>query len=324
MRLIRFVLVAALLAVASCVQSAQGGGTAPLQSVQADRKPPPTAGSIGPTVRRADPVIAAAGDIACETLIPGETTCHHGATSDLLVEGGYDRVLALGDNQYQEGAFDDYRTDFHPTWGRVKRRIRPAAGNHEYQTPEARGYFRYFRGAAGPRDKGYYSFDVGTWHIVALNSNCGEVSCAAGSEQEQWLRADLAEHDNTCTLAYWHHPRWSSGTEHGGTDDVAPFIEALYDLGAEVVLVGHEHNYERFAPQNPAGEEDTSRGIREFVAGTGGKSHYPFGTPEPNSQVRSFDTYGLLQLTLHPDSYEWEFVPEEGASFTDSGRTDCH
>jgi hypothetical protein len=274
--------------------------------------------------RGGDVVIAAAGDIACDTLVAGEDSCHHRATSDLLVGAGYDRVLALGDSQYEDGSIQEFRAYFHPTWGRVKRLIRPAVGNHEYGTRGAGGYFRYFRHRAGPRDKGYYSFDLGAWHLVALNSNCGEVSCAAGSEQGRWLRADLAANDSTCTLAYWHHPRWSSGTTHGNNDDVAPFVGALHESGADLILVGHEHNYERFAPQDPDGELDNTNGIREFVVGTGGKAHHAFGSPEPNSEVRNAATYGVLILTLHPDSYDWEFVPEGGESFTDSGTADCH
>lgn len=271
-----------------------------------------------------DPIIAAAGDIACNQKSPGETTCRHAATSDLLVESDYDWVLALGDIAYEEGTFSQYRAYFEPTWGRVKRRIRPVPGNHEYQTERARGYFRYFGKAAGPPGRGYYSFDIGRWHVVALNSNCGEVACAEGSDQEAWLRADLAAHDNICTLAFWHHPRWSSGVTHGGIDDVAPLVRALYESGADVLLVGHEHNYERFAPQDPKGRKDTKRGIRQFVVGTGGRDHHPFGTPVPNSEVRNSDTYGVLQLTLRPDSYEWRFTPEAGRTFTDAGRGDCH
>lgn len=321
--------VASLLVLGACVRDVPvvGGGTGASAT-------PGQAGGTGaqsPTVTPApgrgsggDPVIAAAGDIACETTIPGETTCRHAATSDLLIGARYDRILALGDNAYEEGTLSQFRSYFHPTWGRVKPRIRPVPGNHEYAMEGARGYFRYFGKAAGPGGKGYYSFGVGTWHIVALNSNCGEVSCADGSAQEKWLRADLAARDNACTLAFWHHPRWSSGTTHGGNADVAPLVATLYEFRAEVLLVGHEHNYERFAPQTPKGRKDTEKGIRQFVVGTGGKDHHPFGTPVPNSEVRNSETYGVLQLTLHPDSYEWRFIPEAGKAFTDSGRTNCH
>ena len=202
--------------------------------------------------------------------------------------------------------------------------LRPAVGNHEYGTPGAEAYYTYFGARAGPAGKGYYSFDLGSWHLISLNSNCGEVSCAKGSEQDRWLRADLAAHPSRCTLAYWHHPRWSSGTTHGDTESVAPFIDALYEAGADLVLVGHEHNYERFAPQDPRERPDPDRGIREFVVGTGGKSLYPFGSPDPNSEVRNSDTFGILSLTLHPTGYDWEFVPEAGGQFHDRGAGQCH
>jgi calcineurin-like phosphoesterase family protein len=315
MGFIRLAVVGLLLVLSSCV-----GDEPVVEGGPLDASPMPKPVGAG----GGDPVIAAAGDIACNTSIRAQSTCHHEATSDLLVRAGFDWILALGDNQYEEGTLRGFRTYFHSTWGRVKRRIRPTAGNHEYMSQRARGYFRYFGRAAGPPSKGYYSFDIGTWHVVALNSNCAEVSCAKASAQYNWLRRDLAAHDNACTLAFWHHPRWSSGIVHGGSDDVAPLVQALYEFNADVLLVGHEHNYERFAPQSPQGKEDTKRGIREFVVGTGGKDHHPFGPPVPNSEVRNSDMYGVLQLTLHPDSYEWRFVPEAGGAFTDSGRTGCH
>lgn len=329
-RPLQFAAVASLLALSACVGDepvvggGQGGRTTPRQA-SGTAAPSPTVAPVTPgRASSGDPVIAAAGDIACNIGVPGETTCRHRATSDVVVAGSYDRVLVLGDNAYEDGTLNDFRTYFDPTWGRVKRRIRPVPGNHEYQTQGARGYFRYFGKAAGPRGQGYYSFDIGTWHVVALNSNCGEVSCAEGSDQQMWLRADLSGNDSACTLAFWHHPRWSSGVTHGGNDDVAPLVTTLYEFGAEVLLVGHEHNYERFAPQTPKGRRDTKSGIRQFVVGTGGKDHHPFGTPVPNSEVRNSETYGVLQLTLHPRSYQWRFVPEKGKSFTDSGRTNCH
>lgn len=325
MRAFRLAALASLLALISCV------GDEPVVGTGSGPTPRQVSGSptLSPTVAPGrgsggDPVIAAAGDIACSAGIPGETTCRHQATSDILVDGDYDWILALGDNVYEDGTLKEFRTYFNPTWGRVKRRILPVPGNHEYQTQQARGYFRYFGKAAGPRGKGYYSLDIGKWHVVGLNSNCGEVSCAEGSEQHGWLRKDLAAHRNKCTLAFWHHPRWSSGTTHGGNDDVAPLVSALYEFGADVLLVGHEHNYERFSPQDPEGQKDTEKGIRQFVVGTGGKDHHLFGMPVANSEVGSADTYGVLQLTLHPGSYGWRFIPEAGRTFTDSGRTDCH
>jgi hypothetical protein len=193
----------------------------------------------------------------------------------------------------------------------------------------ARGYFDYFGEAAGDPEEGYYSYDLGSWHIVALNSNCGEaeIRCGPGSAQTQWLKEDLAANAadvGRCTLAYMHHPRFSSGEEHGSTPTLEPLWEALYDAGADVVLSGHEHNYERFAPQDPEGRADPQRGIREFVVGTGGKSHYPILEPIANSEVYNDESYGVLKLTLHPHSYEWQFVPVEGETFSDSGSARCH
>jgi acid phosphatase type 7 len=207
----------------------------------------------------------------------------------------------------------------------------PAAGNHDYQTSSATGYFDYFNGtgnatgAAGARGKGYYSYDVGAWHLISLNSNCGNAGgCGTGSPQLAWLESDLAAHPNDCTLAYWHHPRFSSGGTHGNEGEVQPLWQALQDAGAEVVLSGHEHNYERFAPQTAVGTPDPDTGIREFVVGTGGRSHYGFGTIKANSEVRNSSTYGVLELTLHPKTYDWKFRPEAGKTFTDSGSASCH
>lgn len=317
MRSTRLVLLAALLFLALGPAQAPPIRPAAPQAAEVTR----SAARSTPSNR---PVIAAAGDIACSSPVPQEDECRHRFTSDLLVDAGLARVLTLGDNQYPDGTLQEFRASFHPTWGRVKRLIRPSAGNHEYETPGAVGYFRYFGRAAGPRGLGYYSFDILGWHFVALNSNCGEVPCEAGSAQERWLRADLASSSATCTLAFWHHPRWSSGTVHGNHDEVAPFWNALYQAGADVVLVGHEHNYERFAPQDADGDLDLQRGVREFVVGTGGKNHYGFGALEENSEVGNADTFGVLFLTLHPTGYDWDFVPEAGGSFTDSGTGDCH
>jgi hypothetical protein len=284
-------------------------------------------------------VIAAAGDIACD---PASTSYNAGAgtasscrqryTSDLLANGGLTEVLTLGDNQYDNGTLAAFQQSYDPTWGRLKTITRPAVGNHEYQTSStAAGYFDYFNGSgsltgpAGDRDKGYYSYDVGNWHLIALNSNCARVSCSAGSAQDQWLRADLAAHPVACTLAYWHHPLFSSGA-HGNIATSQPFWNALYAGGADVVLNGHDHDYERFAPQTPAAAADAASGIRQFVVGTGGKSQaaFPAGGVKPNSQVRNAGTYGVLRLALHASSYDWQFKSEAGKTFTDSGSGNCH
>jgi hypothetical protein len=291
----------------------------------------------------ADPVVAAAGDIAC-----GSTTtnavCREMATSDLLVQMNPHAVLPLGDTQYEGGAYNDFLfgkgagtgTGYDPTWGRVKAVTRPSVGNHEYGTSGAAGYFDYFNGRgtptgpAGERGKGYYSFDVGNWHLIALNSNCSRLQppgCGAGSAQEAWLRADLAAHPRSCTLAYMHHPRWTSDENPSfDTIELQPLVQALYDFGVELLLAGHAHNYERFAEQNPNEQVDRVRGVRQIIVGTGGRNIRPFGTIEPNSEVRNAGPsgFGVLKLTLHPTSYDWEFVPIPGNTFRDSGTDVCH
>jgi hypothetical protein len=195
-------------------------------------------------------------------------------------------------------------------------------GNHEYETRDAAGYYAYFGPAAGPT-RSYYSFDVGAWHLIALNSNCSAVGgCSVGSPQVGGVRADLASHSALCVLAFWHHPRFSSGS-YGTDTTYSAFWQALYDAEADVVLVGHDHDYERFAPQTPSGDLDLERGIREFVVGTGGKSQRPFSTILPNSQARNATTFGILELGLGASAYRWRYRPAVG-SFTDSGATRCH
>jgi hypothetical protein len=289
----------------------------------------------------ADPVIAAAGDIACDPTDPGYNggagtadRCRQRATSDLLVGAGLTRVLPLGDIQYDSASLSNIMAVYDPTWGRVKSISRPILGNHE---SGGTGYFDYFNGSgvtdgpAGPRGKGYYSFDVGSWHLVALNSNCTRpadttdvVGCGVGSEQERWLRADLAAHPASCTLAYWHHARWSSGHE-GSNAFMQPLWAALEDAQAEILLSGHSHDYERFAPLDANGNVDPARGIRQFVVGTGG-AFFTGGldTLEAHSEVAQNTTFGVLKLTLHPTSYDWQFVPAAGGAFTDSGTGLCH
>jgi hypothetical protein len=284
------------------------------------------------SAQAADPVIAAAGDIACD---PDSSSFNHGVgtstscrqlyTSNLLVNSGFSKVLALGDNAYNGGTLSEYRGSYDPSWGRVKSITSPVLGNHENS---GTGYYDYFNGAGarsgpgGERGKGYYSFDVGTWHLIALNSNCSRVSCSSGSTQERWLRADLDAHPNTCTLAYFHHARFSSG--HDGNNTFMQTIwQDLYNAGAEIALSGHSHDYERFAPQNASGKLDRSRGVRQFVVGTGGAFFTGLSSAKANSEVRQNNTYGVLQLTLHPTSYDWKFVPESGKKFTDSGTGSC-
>jgi hypothetical protein len=285
---------------------------------------------------QADPVIAAAGDIACESGardfgrgLGTATRCRAKHTSDLLVNAGLSAVLPLGDSQYGRASLTAYHRSYDLSWGRVKSISRPVAGNHEYRTPEAQGYFDYFNGigvasgAAGERGKGYYSYEIGAWHLIALNSNCKNVSCAPGSPQERWLRGDLDVFRNTCTLAYWHHPRFSS-TDEGSHASLQPLWRALYAAGADVVLNASGHVYERLAPLDGKGNVDSATGMRPFIVGTGGRSHTGFRTPRAGSEVRNNDTFGVLKLTLHPTGYAWRFVPEAGKSFTDAGTGRCH
>jgi acid phosphatase type 7 len=271
-----------------------------------------------PLADSASAVLVGAGDIAdCTDLSGAEATAK-------LLEKIPGTVIAVGDLAYPDGTpanFDCYNK----TWGRVKDRTRPAPGNHEFHSAGATFYFQYFGAAAGDPKDGFYSYDLGTWHIIVLNSECAEVGgCNAGSREEKWLRADLAAHPVACTLAYFHKPLFSSGGKHGDDPSLKPFWQALFDANADVIISGHDHDYERFAPQTPDGKSDLARGIREFVVGTGGKNHRPFGEPHPNSEVRDCSAFGVLKLTLKPGSYDWEFIPEAGKAFKDSGSGQCH
>jgi hypothetical protein len=233
-------------------------------------------------------------------------------------------IATLGDNAYESGTRSQFERCFQPTWGRHKTRMRPAPGNHDYESRGAMPYFDYFGRAAGVHGQGYYGYEVGAWHVISLNSNCGDIGgCHRGSPQEQWLRANLRAHPSRCTLAYWHHPRFSSG-HHGDREEMSGLWQTLYLAGADVILSGHDHNYERFAPQGPNGIANRKRGIRQFVVGTGGADLRPFRSPARNSQVRNSDTHGVLVLTLRPKGYSWRFVPVAGRQFTDSGSGACH
>jgi hypothetical protein len=264
-----------------------------------------------------DPVLVGAGDIA---------SCGSGGDEQTaaLLDTIPGTVFTLGDNVYQSGTAKQFLQCYDPSWGRHKARTRPVAGNHDYRTQGAAGYFGYFGAAAGDPRTGYYSYDLGTWRVIVLNSNCRQVGgCGPGSAQESWLRQDLESQPRPCTVAMWHHPRFSS-SEHGDDTDMRHLWKVLYDAGAEIVLAGHDHTYERFAPQNPAGELDRERGIRDFVVGTGGKSHYAFERIDRESEVRNNTDFGVLKLTLRPSSYDWEFIPVAGGRFHDSGSGKCH
>ena len=270
-----------------------------------------------PIVIKPPEVLVGAGDIADCNTSGREATAR-------LLDGIPGTVVTLGDNAYESGAAVEFANCYDPAWGRFKARTRPSAGNHDYLTAGASAYFNYFGAAAGEPGKGYYSYDLGAWHIVVVNSNCASVGgCDTGSAQEQWLRSDLAASGAMCTLAYWHHPLFTSSLR-GGNDYMRPIWQALYDAGAEVVLNGHDHNYERFAAQDPNGSADPARGIREFVVGTGGRRHNTFFAPRPNSEVLNGDTFGVIKLTLHPTRYDWEFLPEAGRTFVDAGSDRCH
>lgn len=228
-------------------------------------------------------------------------------------------IFTAGDNTYPTATADDFRRCYAPTWGRHRDRTRPAPGNHDYLTPNAAAYFEYFGANAGPAGRGYYSYDLGAWHVVSLNS---EVAANATSPQVAWLRQDLTQNANRCTVAYWHKPLFSSGP-HGGTEHVRHLWRVLYEFGVDLVLVGHDHLYERFAPQDPDGRFDPERGIRQFTVGTGGAEKYEGQSPRANSEIRGRE-WGVLALTLESDGYRWEFVPVAGATFRDSGSGSCH
>jgi 3',5'-cyclic AMP phosphodiesterase CpdA len=258
------------------------------------------------------PVLLAAGDIArCGNELRGAM-----ATGRLLdkLQG---TILSLGDHAYTSGAASDFQNCYEPAWGRHKGRTRPTPGNHDYFTENGRHYFAYFGENAGPERRGYYSFEVGGWHIVSLNSN---IDSTAQSQQVQWLRNDLKTHPSVCTLAYWHIPVFSSG-DHGSNPKMRDVWEVLQQFGVDVALTGHDHDYERFAPLDARGRPDPN-GVRQFVVGTGGAGVYRFDRLLPQSEVRNNESYGILKLTLSATSYDWEFVPAVGA-FKDSGTANC-
>lgn len=284
----------------------------PSGSGGADGDPPPQP----PLASTEAAVLFAVGDVGdCNTTADTETAN--------LLDGSSDPIALLGDIGYPNGSASDLANCFGQPWGRHKARVRPAPGNHEYLTSGAAAYFQYFGAAAGSAGKGYYSYDVGAWHVVALNSNCSNVSCSAGSAQEQWLRQDLAAHPAACTIAYWHHPRYNSG-HHGNATNTTALWKALMDFGADVVLTGHEHGYQRWKPMNESNAQ-VANGITEFVVGTGGTDLVAFSGRKPaNVVVRDASTPGVLRLTLRGDGYDWRFLPIAGRTFTDQGSASCH
>ncbi len=278
----------------------------------------PTSGSPA-----AEHVILAAGDIAdCDDNLDEETA---GLLAGLLsLEDTNATVVTLGDLAYSSGTAEEFAECYDPTWGQYKERTIPVVGNHEYETSDAEAYFEYFGAAAGDPEKGYHSLDIGSWHVIVLNSNCEEIGgCETGSPQESWLRQDLDASGAACTLALWHEPRYSSGY-HGSDDDLDAFWDDLHSAGAELVLNGHDHNYERFEPQGPSAEADPDHGLTEIVVGTGGTELRDMDEPIANSAVRNSDTHGVLELTLADSSARWRFWPVPGESFTDTGSLTCH
>jgi len=278
----------------------------------------------GPVPRRKPEteLLVGAGDIAGCKNIEGAQ-----ATAKLVEQFPSAAVFAAGDVVYERGTAEEFRDCYGPTWGKFKERTRPALGNHEYGVPGAAPYFAYWGDKAGPVGKGYYSYEVGAWHIVVLNTNCKVVGgCNEGSPQEVWLKDDLAQHPHACIIAYGHHALFSSGVfkAHAVHTEVKPLWDDLYAAHADLFFAGHEHSYERFAPQNPEGQLDPQNGITLIVVGTGGRSHEILGPAMANSELRNWDTYGIMKVELSPTSYKWEFIPEAGKTFRDSGSGTCH
>jgi 3',5'-cyclic AMP phosphodiesterase CpdA len=258
-----------------------------------------------------DSVLVGAGDIAnCDPAA---------ALTAQLIENMPGTVFTTGDNVYPRGTAEEFQRCYEPTWGRFKARTFPSPGNHDYYSPNAVPYYAYFGKNAGPSGRGYYSYSVGAWHIVSLNSN---IDAQTGSAQERWLRADLAAHPRPCTLAYWHHPVFSSGG-HGNDPKMKDIWQTLSDFKADVIVNGHDHNYERFTPQTAEGQADLQNGIREFVVGTGGAELRASAVTQPQSEVFNTQTYGIIKFTLHSKSYDWEFIPVQGQTFTDKGTGNC-
>ena len=263
-------------------------------------------------------MVFAVGDLAqCENAAPNEAPTARVAR---LVDGGSAPILMVGDLAYPNGSEEDFSRCFAPLWGKFKGRMLPVPGNHEYHNPEAAPYYEYFGDQAGVAGQGYYAVHIGAWRVIGLNSN---INVEAGSAQERWLKAELAVHSVRCTLAFWHHPRFSSG-KHGDTPSMGIIWRDLNDAGVDVVIAGHDHDYERFAPQTASGERDDKRGIREFVVGTGGAALRLFAQFKRNSEARSSNSFGVLKLTLREESYAWEFVPVDGSGIHDHGEAMCH
>jgi hypothetical protein len=289
----------------------------PVEPTSGSTPSPATATPVSAPTATPTVTLVGAGDIAgCNSDTDTQTAA--------LVEAIQGTVFTLGDNAYEDGKRSEFDNCYDPTWGRFKERTRPSPGNHDYNTAGAAGYFGYFGDSAGPAGRGYYAYDSGAWRIYSLNSMCGEIGgCGAGSAEVQWLRADLAAHASPCSLAYWHHPRYSSG-EHGNNASMDEIWDALYDAGVELVLAGHDHSYERFAPMNRAGNVAPGKGITSFVVGTGGREFYEFDEILATSRARASGVAGVIELTLRPGGWSSRFVPVPGGGFTDHAQDVCH
>ncbi len=274
------------------------------------------------TAQTTDVVLIGAGDIADGFSF---NLSNAFATAALLDAYPTATVFANGDLAYENGSDGDFAKTYNATWGRAKGRTIPVVGNHEYDILLGAGYYSYWGPTAGNFGSGYYSLDLGAWHVVVLNSNCSMVGCGAGGAQETWLRNDLATHTQACTLALWHEPLYTSSTVVIRNTAVQPLLQDLYNANADLIVNGHAHNYERFAPQDASGNLDLAKGIIEIIAGTGGDSLFPFSAAKaPNSVAGNDSTFGVLKLTLHPTSFDWQFIPIAGQTFTDSGTQACH
>jgi len=274
------------------------------------------------TAQTADVVLIGAGDIADGFSF---NLSNAFATAALLDAYPTATVFANGDLAYENGSDGDFAKTYNATWGRAKGRTIPVVGNHEYDILLGAGYYSYWGPTAGNFGSGYYSLDLGAWHVVVLNSNCSMVGCGAGGAQETWLRNDLATHTQACTLALWHEPLYTSSTVVIRNTAVQPLLQDLYNANADLIVNGHAHNYERFAPQDASGNLDLAKGIIEIIAGTGGDSLFPFSAAKASNSVAGNDsTFGVLKLTLHPTSFDWQFIPIAGQTFTDSGTQACH
>jgi hypothetical protein len=283
-----------------------------------DRRGLSDSGAMNVTVTH--PVLLAAGDIGdCQRSGDEQTAT--------LLDGLRGIVVPLGDNAYDAGTDAEYAACYAANWGRHKARTRPVAGNHDYDTPGATGYFNYFGASAGNRADGFYTYPLGTWFVIVANTGWESPdSVKTGSRQDQWLRGQLASRTEQCVLVMMHHPRFTSASGRAWLrPELKPFWDAMYEYGVDLVLVGHDHTYQRFAPQNPDGVADEEFGIRQITVGTGGgETLYAFGPTVDNLQVRDNQTFGVVKVTLRPGAYDWQFLPVAGKTFTDSGSGNCH